>query len=186
MKRFFLVLISFISLAVYAQTSDAVVAQADTVGQSKNCMMKFGCLSYDAALKSMPEYAVAQKNIQDLKAKYDAEMKRVEKEFNKKYENFLDGLSEFPPTIMKKRQAELQEMLTKNIAFKNESKRLLASAEAEVMAPLHKKLAELLKIIGNDRGFAFIINTDNNACPFVNPAQGEDINDIVKTTLQGK
>ena len=54
------------------------------------------------------------------------------------------------------------------------------------MAPLHKKLAELLKIIGNARGFAFIINTDNNACPFVNPAQGEDINDIVKTTLQGK
>ena len=186
MKHFLLILVSFVSVACYAQTDSVTVAQADSCAKQTNCVMKFGCLSYEAALKAMPDYAVAQKSLEELKAKYDAEVKRVEDEFNKKYENFLDGLSEYPPTILNKRQAELQDLLNKNIAFKNESQRLLVSAENELLAPLHKKLVELLKIIGEDRGFAFIINTDNNACPFVNPAQGEDINDIVKATLQAQ
>ncbi len=53
--------------------------------------VKFGYLSYDEAIKSMPEYAVMQENINDLRSKYDAEQKRVEEEFNRKYEEFLDG-----------------------------------------------------------------------------------------------
>lgn len=186
MRRFLLVLISFVSLAAFAQTDTLAVVNTDSVAQECSCSFKFGHLSYDAAIKSMPEYAAAQQNLKELKEKYDAEVKRVEEDFNKKYENFLDGLSDFPPTIMKKRQMELQEMLAKNVAFKNESQRLLAAAEEEIYAPLHKKLAELLKIIGQDRGFSFIINTDNNACPFVNPEQGEDINQIVKLSLQGE
>lgn len=186
MKRFLLVLVSFVSLAAYAQTDSLNVIKKDSVENGNNCAMKFGCLSYDAAIKAMPEYATAQQSVKDLKKKYDEEVKRVEDDFNKKYENFLDGQSEFPPTILKKRQAELKEMLVKNIAFKKESERLLVAAEKEIFAPLHMKLAELLKIIGEDRGYSFIINTDNNACPYVNPAQGEDINDIVKSTLQEK
>ena len=39
---------------------------------------------------------------------------------------------DFAPSILQKRQAELQEMMEKNVAFKNESKRLLAQADAKV------------------------------------------------------
>ena len=40
-----------------------------------SAQMKFGYLSYEEAFKSLPEYALAQANLADLKAKYDAEMK---------------------------------------------------------------------------------------------------------------
>lgn len=186
MKHFLLIFISFISLNAIAQTDTLKVVQNEPAANEKKCVMTFGFLSYDAAIKAMPEYATAQQSVQELKKKYDAEVKRVEEDFNKKYESFLDGQSEFPPTILKKRQAELKEMLVKNIAFKKESERLLAAAEKEIFAPLHTKLAELLKIIAEDRGYSFIINTDNNACPYINPSQGEDINSIVLSTLQEK
>ena len=75
-------------------------------------------------------------------------------------------------------------MLDKNIAFKKESQKLLAKAEAEALAPLKAQLAEALARIGQERGYAFILNTDINATPWINVDQGEDINEAVKEALQ--
>ena len=149
-----------------------------------HAQFKFGYFSYDKALRSMPEYAVADANMKDLRRKYEAEMKRVEEEFNRKYEEFLDGQRDFAPTILQKRQTELQELLKKNVAFKAESEKLLQQAETEAFAPLREKLAKVVQQVGADRGYAFIINTDGDACPFINPEMGEDVLQIITEALQ--
>ena len=155
-----------------------MISQAQTT-------IKYGYLSYQEVLKFMPEYAVAQTKLADLKQKYDNEMKRVEDEFNKKYEQFLEGQKDFAPTILRKRQVELQELIAKNIAFKEEAKRLLAQAEtANTYAPLKAKLAETLRGIGEARGVMFILNTDNDNLPYANSAFGEDITTLVKECLK--
>ena len=144
----------------------------------------FGYLSYDQALKSMPEYLIVQKKLADLTAQYEAETKRVEDEFNTKYEQFLEGQRDFPPTILQKRQSELEELMEKNIAFKEESRQLLATAEQEAMAPLHEKLAAAIQQVGTSRGLAFILNTDQNAVPFINPSIGIDVTEAVLQLIE--
>ena len=141
--------------------------------------VKFGHLSFDQVFKTMPEYVLAQANLNDLRAKYDAEMKRVEDEFNRKYEEFLDGQADFAPTILQKRQSELQELLTKNVAFKAESERLLRQAEADTYAPIREKLQNAIRKVGAEQGYAFILNTDGDACPYINPEMGEDVTEQV-------
>ena len=150
----------------------------------ENITMKFGFLSYKAALQSMVEYALVQKQMADLRTQYEAETKRVEDEFNAKYEDFLEGQREFPKTILQKRQTELQELMQKNIEFKQNSIQELAKAEQEAMAPLRIKLIETLGNIGRERGYAFIVDTDQKALPFINPAMGEDINQLVQNALK--
>ena len=154
------------------------------VSAQENATLKFGFLSYEAALQSMPDYTLVQKNLADLKAQYQTEAKRVEDEFNRKYEEFLEGQREFPKTILQKRQSELQELMQKNIAFKQQSLDELAKAEQESMAPLRIKLIEALGKIGRERGYAFIVDTDQKALPFINPAMGEDINQTVQDALK--
>lgn len=146
--------------------------------------VKFGFLSYEQALKSMPDYAMTLSQITKLKDMYDEEAKRVETDFNMKYEDFLDTQADMPKSILEKRQSELQELLNKNIEFKAESRRLMAEAEKNAFAPLHEKLQRALKVIGEQDGYAFIINIDNNACPFINPAQGTDVTQTVINLLQ--
>lgn len=146
--------------------------------------VKFGYFSYEEAFRSMPEYAIVQVNLNDLKAKYDAETKRVEEEFNRKYEEFLEGQADFAPTILQKRQTELQELLKKNVAFKAEAARLLQQAEADAYAPLRERLSKVLKEIGEGNGYAFILNTDGDACPYIDPEMGEDVLQMVKEALQ--
>lgn len=145
--------------------------------------MKFGYLSYQEAIQSMPDYAIAQRNMEKLREQYANETKRAEDEFNRKYEAFLEGQKDFDKPILRKRQAELQELLYKNIDFNKESERLLLQAEKDMYRPLHDKLNNVLRYIGETRGYAFIVNTDNNSLPFVNSAYGENITTIVIDTL---
>lgn len=147
--------------------------------------MRFGYFSYGDALKAMPDYAVVQKNLSSLKAQYENETKRAEEEFNQKYESFLEGQADFAPAILKKRQAELQDLLNKSISFKKEADRLLKQAEADMYTPLKNKLNAALRRIGQERGYAFILNTDNEALPFVNSAYGEDISTLVRDMFAG-
>ena len=155
-----------------------------SIGAQESKQYMFGYLSYETALKAMPDYAVVQQQMADLRAQYQAETKRVEDEFNRKYEDFLDGQRDFPKTILQKRQSELQELMEKNIAFREHSLQELAQAEQEAMAPLRIRLIETLGNIGRERGYAFIVDTDQKALPFINPATGEDITELVITSLQ--
>ena len=163
-KLFLLIVLGVLSLTANAQT-------------------RFGYFSFDNVLKSMPDYVMAQRSIDDLRQKYDAEMKRAEDEFNSKYEEFLDVQKDLVPAILRKRQAELQEMMQKNINFKNESQRLLKQAEADAFAPVKNKLYNALTKVGQAQGYAFILNTDGDACPYVNPEMGEDATDLIKEAL---
>ena len=146
--------------------------------------LKFGYLSYNAVMQAMPEYAAMQNSMAELRQKYEAEQKRVEDDFNKKYEEFLDGQKSFPKTILQKRQSELQEMLDKNVAFKKESQRLLKQAEEDAMAPVMVRLAETLDALGKVRGYAFIVNIDEKVALWLNPSLGEDITATVIAQLQ--
>lgn len=169
MKRFLLVIFACIAMAAQAQDNAPA--------------LKFGYLSYDLALKSMKEYATVQMRMDSLRSAFNAEMQRVEDEFNRKYEDFLDGQKDFPRTILLKRQTELQEMLQKNVAFKQQSVQEMKDTEAQLMAPLRIHLNEAIATIAREQGLALVINTDANACPFIEPAMGVDVNELVVKKL---
>lgn len=169
-RRFLLVISALLALQTFAQESTPI--------------FRFGYLSYETALKSMPEYPLVQEKMKTLQEQFQAETLRVEDEFNRKYEDFLDGQRDFPRTILQKRQSELQELMEKNILFKEQGRQELADAEREAMAPLRIRLIETLSTIGRERGFAFIYDTDTKALPFLNISFGEDINQLVQDALK--
>ena len=168
MNRLLIVLLVCLSLSVQAQT------EADTLflGESKAL---FGYLSYDAALQAMPKYQLVEQQITRLRQQYEAELKRSAEEFNRKYEEFLEGRRDFPPTILRKRQMELQELMQKNTEFREQGRRELSETSDSLMQPLRDRLSDTLRRIGAQHGYALILNTDSNACPFINPLMGEDV-----------
>lgn len=167
MKRIFL----FLFVAIFAFAAEAQD-------------FKFAYFSYSEALKSMPDYELAATNVNKLRNQYDNELKKAEDEFNAKYEDFLENQRTLAPAILDKRQAELQELLQKNLKFKEEAKRLLSQAENDAFAPLKRKLNATVKKIGMERGYAFVLNTDGDACPYVDSTKGDDISVIIADALK--
>ena len=51
--------------------------------------LRFGYFCLQNVMESLPEYTVAKQNMATLTSKYEAETKRSEDEFNRKYEEFL-------------------------------------------------------------------------------------------------
>ena len=147
---------------------------------SASAQGKFGYLSYEQALRALPSWTTAQAQIDTLSAQYNAEMKRAADEFNLKYESFLEEQKTLASAIRVKRQAELQEMMEKNLAFKQIARELLDEAREKAFQPVHQKLSDLLERIGQERGYLFIVNTDVNAFPWIDKVQGEDIQSVVE------
>lgn len=148
-----------------------------------SAQIRFGYFSYETVLKQMPDYLLAQRSVDDLRLKYESEMKRTEQDFNAKYEEFLEVQRDLVPSILRKRQTELQEMMDKNIEFKKDAQRLLKQAETDAYVPVKKKLNEAVAKIAAEHGYAFVLNTDGDACPYVNPELGEDATELIKAAI---
>lgn len=170
------------ALSASAQQTPTVEAHSATTAAQP--ALRFGYFSFEQVFHTMPGYAIAKHNMDELRGKYDEETKRVETEFNSKYEEFLDGQRSYAKSILEKRQAELRELMEKNIAFKAEAARLLKKAEEEAYAPLKAKMNEALQQIGKENGFAFILNTDNNATPYLSAEMGVDITEALKKKMK--
>lgn len=158
-KKFCFLLACFLLLAV--------VAGAQT-------QVRYGKISYNQLLKQMPEYAVAQRHIQDLRTKYEAEANYNEANFKRMFAEFLQGQKDFPQNIMLKRQRDLQDAMEKGLAFRHAADSLLRQAEVDLQQPMRQRLDSAIYAVGAERGYEAIFNTDTNTAPFLHPMLTED------------
>lgn len=145
--------------------------------------IQFGYISYEQVLKELPEYVQATQDLAALKAKYETEAQKGEEEFQQKFVDFLQGQKDFPQAIMQKRQAELQALMDNGVSFRMKSQELIAQAEKEMMQEAYKRLNRALLEVGVEYGYGFILNTDNNNCPYINPVIGVDVTELVRQKL---
>ena len=145
--------------------------------------IQFGYVSYEQILQELPEYVQAKQELAILAAKYEAEALKGEEEFQRKFVDFLQGQKDFPQAIMQKRQAELQTLMDNGIAFRTKAQELLASAEKDLMQAAHKRLKSALLEVGVEYGYGYILNIDDNNCPYINPIVGVDVSILVRRKL---
>lgn len=164
MRRYILILLSLIAMGAMAQS-------------------KFGYVSYMELIKALPEYSIVITHLDELQAKYEAEITRSEREFNQKYADFIEEQYDFPENIRIKRHKELQELMDKSIEFKDEVNRTMREARREMMKPLHEKIDEAVMKVCEDNNYDYVLNIDDRAYIAINPKSGKDITEKVKKEL---
>lgn len=164
MKKFLLVLLTFISMTVVAQS-------------------KFGYVSYMEIVKALPEYSLVEAHLDELQAKYEAEIERADREFNQKYADFIEEQSQFPDNIRMKRHKELQELMEKSMQFKDEVNLTMREARAEMLKPLYEKVDEAVMKVCIDGGYDYILDIDNRIYIAINPQNGSDVTEQLKLEL---
>lgn len=184
-KKFALLL--FVALGCFGAKAQNAVSDSTQQQTVESTVVKdtisFGFISYSEVLQAMPEYEKALADIDTIKAQYDKELKISEAELNRRFTEYVEEQKSLPENILLKRQKEIQMLIGQSVQFRDEAQRLLAKAEDEIMQKVYRRLNDALAKVGKDRNYAFILNTDNNSCPFVNPEQGEDATDAVLFVL---
>lgn len=164
MKRSIAILLSLIAIGTMAQS-------------------KFGYVSYKEIVTALPEYCIVNAHLDELQAKYEAEIERSEREFNQKYTDFIEEQSQFPDNIRIKRHKELQELMEKAMAFKNEINDAMREARHEMMKPLHDKVNEAVMKVCIEGNYDYILDMDDRTYIAINPQSGTDVTSLVKQEL---
>ena len=146
-----------------------------------NAQGKFGHVNTQEVIQAMPEYSKAKTEIDALQQQYEADLKSMQDELQKKGEAFDKEQATLPDNIKQRRQQELQDMYTKIQQSYQDNQQALAKASQEKMAAIQSKVLEAIKSVGQTGGFVYIM--EDNSLPYISTTLSTDVTAQVKAKL---
>ena len=146
-----------------------------------NAQAKFGHVNTQEIIQAMPEYQKAQTEIKALQNQYEADLKSMQDELQKKGEAFDKEQATLPDNIKQRRQQELQDMYTKIQQSFQDNQQALQKASGEKMQAIQTKVLDAIKAIGQAGGYVYIM--ENNSLPYISTTLSTDVTAQVKTKL---
>ena len=143
---------------------------------------KFGHVNTQEIIQAMPEYATAKAEIDKLTAQYEADLKAMQDELQKKADAFDKEQATLPDNIKQRRQTELQEMYQKIQQSYQDNQQALQKASSEKMQAITAKVLDAIKAVGQAGDFV-IINEINAGIPYISTTLSTDVTAQVKTKL---
>ena len=151
-------------------------------GLTANAQAKFGHVNTQEIIQAMPEYAAAKADIDKLTAQYEADLKSMQDELQKKADAFDKEQATLPDNIKQRRQTELQEMYQKIQQSYQDNQQALQKASSEKMQAITTKVLEAIKAVGQ-AGVFVMINEINAGIPYISTTLSTDVTAQVKTKL---
>ena len=109
---------------------------------------------------AMPEITAMQETMKQMNDKYMSEMKTMEDEFQKKYADYIAQQDPMTENIKLRRTQDLQDIQQRVENFSQVARQDMDKKQQELLAPIQEKLRNAIKAVGDEKGYAYII--DNN------------------------
>ena len=142
---------------------------------------KFGHVNTQEIIQAMPEYTKAKSEIDALQKQYEADLKSMQDELQKKADAFEKEQATLPENIKQRRQTELQEMYQKIQQSYQDNQQALQKASNEKMQAITAKILDAIKAIGQTGGYVYIL--ENNSLPYISTTLSTDVTAQVKAKL---
>ena len=144
---------------------------------------KFGHVNTQEIIQAMPEFTTARTEIEKLTQQYEADLKSMQDELQKKAEAFEKEEATLPENIKTRRNQELNDLYTRLQQSYQDNQASLQKAQTEKMSVISEKILAVVKKIGEEGGYIYIVDTSSGVIPFVNSTLSTDITDQVKKEL---
>ena len=145
---------------------------------------KFGYIDFNGTLKLMPEYLEAQLKLQQIQSEFKSEIDRSKREFERQYIDFMLEQDQMSPSIVSKRQKELQVLMDNNVEFRSHVQAELEAKRDELLNPLKQKLLLAVSKVCQDKGLDYVIDTGTRTYLYINAEKGVDISHPVYVALK--
>lgn len=147
-----------------------------------NAQAKFGHVNTQEIIQAMPEYTKAKGEIDALQAQYEADLKSMQDEFQKKGEAFDKEQATLPENIKTRRQQELQDMYAKIQQSFQDNQQALQKASQDKMQGITSKVLEAIKAVGQAGGYVYIMEM-GAGIPYISTTLSTDVTAQVKAKL---
>ena len=149
-----------------------------------NAQAKFGHVNTQEIIQAMPEFAAARADIEKLTQQYEADLKSMQDELQKKAEAFDKEQATLPDNIKQRRQQELQDMYQKYQQSAQDNQQALYKAQQEKMQVVSSKLNDAIKAVGQEGSYVYIMQTNvQEVIPYISTTLSTDVTAQVKAKL---
>ena len=142
MKKLIIFLLMILPLGVFAQEPKVAIVNSQEI------------------MMAMPEITAMQETMKQMNDKYAGEMKTMEDEFQKKYTDYIAQQDSMTENIKLRRTQELEDIRQRVENFTQVAQQDMNKKQQELLAPIQDKLRNAIKAVGDEKGYAYII--DNN------------------------
>jgi len=143
---------------------------------------KFGHVNSQEIIQAMPEFAKARTDIEALTKQYEADLKLMQEELQKKSEAYDKDQATLPANIKQRREQELQDMYQKIQQSYQDNQQALAKEQQEKMQAITAKVLEAIKSVGETGGFVYIMDLTSGV-PYISTTLSTDVTAQVKAKL---
>ena len=147
-----------------------------------NAQQKFGHVNAQEVIQAMPEFAKARTEIEALTKQYEADLKSMQDELQKKADAFDKEQATLPDNIKQRRQTELQDMYQKIQQSYQDNQQALGKAQQEKMQAIQAKVLDAIKAVGQAGGYDYIMDIAGGV-PYISTTLSTDVTAEVKKKL---
>ena len=130
----------------------------------------------------MPEFNTARTEIENLTKQYEADLKMMQDELQKKGEAFEKDQATLPDNIKQRRNQELQDMYQKIQQSYQDNQMALQKASQDKMQAITTKVLDAIKKVGTEGGYVYIMEM-GAGIPYISTTLSTDVTAQVKAKL---
>lgn len=165
-KKLIVLLLAIAPFVAFAQTSKIAYVNAGEI------------------FNIMPEIDEVENQLSKKQEEITKSGQALEAEFNKKAEEFQKTLDTASESTKADQQKQLEQIQERYQMFQQNSYKEMQELQQKLLAPLQEKISKAIKEVGDEKGYAYIIDisTQNSPIVYINDAS-EDATSLVKTKL---
>ena len=160
-----------VMLALGLMTGTASFAQAQ----------KLGYVNSQELLAAMPEITKAETDLKTFAKQYQDQLESLEKEGQKKVQEYQAGEKTMTDAVKTVKQGELQTLQTRIESLQQTAQEKVAKKKEEVYKPILEKADKAIKDVAKEKGYSYIFDTGNGSILYANDT--DNILPLVKAKL---
>ena len=143
---------------------------------------KFGHVNSQEIIQAMPEFTKARTEIEALTKQYEADLKSMQEELQKKSEAYDKEQATLPANIKQRREQELQDMYQKIQQSYQDNQQALAKEQQDRMQVITTKVLDAIKQVGTAGNYVYIMDL-TSGIPYISTTLSTDVTAEVKKKL---
>ena len=147
-----------------------------------NAQAKFGHVNTQEIIQAMPEFATARADIEKLTQQYEADLKSMQDELQKKADAFDKEQATLPENIKTRRNQELQDLYQRIQQTYQDNQQALGKAQQEKMQAITTKVLDAIKAVGKEGGYVYVMDM-SAGIPYISTTLSSDVTVQVKAKL---
>ena len=146
-----------------------------------NSRLAFGYVNTQETMQDLPDFKIAQNEVNALYKRYEDEMKSMQEKLEKKVAAFEKEENRLSANAKAQRQQELSDLYQQIHQTYQDNQQHLNEFSQGKMKIVQARILSAIHEVGENNNFMYIV--ENNSLPFINTSLASDLTPMVKNKL---